>query len=185
MNLFIKQAIMQGLIQINQDNTNIYSLQMLVKSLNLSNFHNYISLYKIYTKEMIDFDKKIKELEKQRQDALWNLKYADLRQKLTQTYVQSLGYIFMDSSVKVTGLRHHIGSSLAFCMAVHNLYYMKQSILKQTIHLTKSNNPKVIKIARIPLYGIYFIVLSALWHIPSISAEIGVRMNCRKLEIQS
>ncbi|CAD8101661.1 unnamed protein product [Paramecium sonneborni] len=90
---------------------------------------------------------------------------------------QSFVFRFLNKdNNKIYTFRNHYGSYMAFGMAIHNTYHLRQSILKQCIHLTKSKNPLIIKLTAIPITSLYFGVLFGLWHIPSFSGEIAIRL---------
>ncbi|CAK84431.1 unnamed protein product (macronuclear) [Paramecium tetraurelia] len=100
----------------------------------------------------------------------------NLQCKLYCAY-QSFMFRFLNKdNFKVYTFRNHYGSYMAFGMAIHNTYHLRQSILKQCIHLTKSKNPTIIKLAAIPITTVYFGVLFGLWHIPSFSGELAIRL---------
>jgi hypothetical protein len=71
-----------------------------------------------------------------------------------------------------------MGSYLAFFLSCYNVFLVRQNILKNAIHITKSNNPKVVKIASILVGSFYFIGLYLLWNIPCFFTEIAVRSYC-------
>ena len=60
-----------------------------------------------------------------------------------------------------------MGSTMAFGVAAYNTFLLRQKIIKNAIHLTKSNNPRVVVAAGAVVTGFYFIGLSLVWHIPS------------------
>lgn len=66
-----------------------------------------------------------------------------------------------------------MGSKIAFCLATYNLYNIRQRIIKQAIHLTKSKNPWVIRGACFYVGLFYYAGLLLIWHIPSISTEFA------------
>ena len=74
--------------------------------------------------------------------------------------------------------RQHMGSYIAFVAAGYNTFLLKQKILKNAIFITKSNNPTVVKSASVGVALLYFSGLSIMWHIPSIFAELAVRVYC-------
>ena len=71
-----------------------------------------------------------------------------------------------------------MGSYIAFVAAGYNTFLLKQKILKNAIFITKSNNPTVVKSASVGVALLYFSGLSIMWHIPSIFAELAVRVYC-------
>jgi len=74
--------------------------------------------------------------------------------------------------------RQHIGSYVAFGIAGYNTFLLKQKIIKNAISITKSINPNVVKTASVGVGLLYFIGLTAVWHIPSLFAELAVRVYC-------
>lgn len=46
----------------------------------------------------------------------------------------------------------HIGSYLAIGMSFYNVYLLKHRIIKQSIHLTKSKNPFIVKLVITKFY---------------------------------
>lgn len=72
--------------------------------------------------------------------------------------------------------RQNLGSYVAFIMAIYNTFLLKQKILKNSIFITKSNNPIVIVSASIFVGAFYFTGLACLWHIPSFFCEIAARV---------
>lgn len=63
-------------------------------------------------------------------------------------------------------------------MSVYNVYLLRQSILKNAIHLTKSNNSKIVKPAAFFVGGCYLLGLYLLWNIPCFFTEVAVRVYC-------
>jgi len=66
--------------------------------------------------------------------------------------------------------RQHFGSLAAFCLAGYNTYLLRQKIIKNAIHLTKSNNTKVVSIGCFIIGSFYYTGLAIVWHIPSFFA---------------
>ena len=71
-----------------------------------------------------------------------------------------------------------MGSYAAAGLALYNTYLLRQTILKNSIALTRSNNPKIVRPASLVVSGFYFMGLAAVWHIPSLFAELAVRVYC-------
>ncbi len=69
--------------------------------------------------------------------------------------------------------RAYYGSKIGLCLATYNLYNIRQTIIKQAIHLTKSKNPWVVKGACFYVGLVYYIGLIMIWQIPSISTEFA------------
>ena len=69
-----------------------------------------------------------------------------------------------------------MGSYVALAMTIYNVHLLRQKILKNAIHITKSNKPLVVKSVSLLIGSLYFAGLYTLWHIPSIGAEIAVRV---------
>ena len=63
--------------------------------------------------------------------------------------------------------RAHLGSIFAFFLAIYNTFLIRQRIIKNSIYITKSNNPIVVKGTCLVVGLMYFSGLYALWHIPS------------------
>ena len=78
-------------------------------------------------------------------------------------------YLLVNSTEEPTYLitRQHIGSMLAFPVAAYNTYLLRQKIIKNAIHLTKSNNPKIVMGGCIAVGSLYYLGLAIVWHIPS------------------
>lgn len=74
--------------------------------------------------------------------------------------------------------RDHTGSYIAMAMSIYNVYLLRQNILKNAIHLTKSNNLKIVRPASFVVGGFYFLGLFVLWNIPCFFTEIAVRVYC-------
>ncbi len=74
--------------------------------------------------------------------------------------------------------RQHLGSLLAFGVAGYNTFLLRQTIIKNAIHLTKSNNPKVVGPACFLVGAFYYAGLAITWHIPSFFTELAVRVYC-------
>ena len=74
--------------------------------------------------------------------------------------------------------RQHFGSYVAFFAAGYNTFLLKQKIIKNAIAITKSKNPTVVKAAATGVSLLYFIGLGVVWHIPSLFAELAVRVYC-------
>ena len=80
-----------------------------------------------------------------------------------------------------------MGSTIAIFAASYNLYQIQQTVIKQAIHLTKSTNTRVIKFVKelsfvslktlfqvkFYLNMFYFGGLLTVWHVPSLSVELG------------
>jgi hypothetical protein len=66
----------------------------------------------------------------------------------------------------------------ALALAFYNTYLLKQKILKNAIHLTKSNKPHIVMSASAVVSVSYFMGLFAVWLIPSFFSEIAVRIYC-------
>lgn len=66
--------------------------------------------------------------------------------------------------------RYGVGSRLATVAALYNLFLIRQRILKNAIYLTKSNNPRTVKLMCVLVGSIYFTGLYCLWKIPSFFA---------------
>ena len=47
--------------------------------------------------------------------------------------------------------RHNFGTKVATFMAAYNLLLIRQRVLKNAIHFTKSNNPLIVKMVLLPL----------------------------------
>lgn len=62
--------------------------------------------------------------------------------------------------------RDHTGSYIAMGLSVYNVYLLRQTILKNAIHLSKSNNVKVVKSMSLIVGGCYLFGLYLLWNIP-------------------
>lgn len=71
--------------------------------------------------------------------------------------------------------RYGVGGTFATVAALYNLFLIRQRIIKNSIFLTKSNNPKVVKAMCLVVGSLYYAGLYSLWHIPSFFSEIGVR----------
>jgi hypothetical protein len=63
--------------------------------------------------------------------------------------------------------RQHFGSYAALVIAGYNTFLLKQKIIKNAIHITKSNNPNVVVGASFLVGAFYYAGLSIVWHIPS------------------
>lgn len=89
-------------------------------------------------------------------------------------------YLLVNSTEEPTYLltRQHMGSTIAFGVAAYNTFLLRQKIIKNAIHLTKSNNPRVAVAAGVVVAGFYFAGLSLVWHIPSFFSELAVRVYC-------
>lgn len=74
---------------------------------------------------------------------------------------------------KISTLRFHTGSHIAAVCATINIYKIRQLILKYTISLTRSKNPKFLKLARIPIGFFFYVFLIMIWHIPSITVQFS------------
>ena len=71
-----------------------------------------------------------------------------------------------------------MGSLVAFGMAGYNTFLLRQKIIKNAIHLTKSNNPHVVRPACFLVAAFYYVGLALTWHIPSFFTELAVRVYC-------
>lgn len=89
-------------------------------------------------------------------------------------------YLVVNSTEEPTYLltRQHMGSLIAFGLAGYNTFLLRQKIIKNAIHLTKSNNPQVVAAASALVGGLYYAGLSIVWHIPSFFSELAVRVYC-------
>ena len=72
--------------------------------------------------------------------------------------------------------RYHAGSYFATIAAIYNTFLLRQKIIKNSIFLTKSNNPRFVKPMCFVIGSFYFFGLYCLWHIPSFFAEVAVRV---------
>ena len=72
--------------------------------------------------------------------------------------------------------RYGIGGTFASVAALYNLFLLRQRIIKNSIFLSKSNNPKVVKTMCVVVGSIYYAGLYCLWHLPSFFSEVGVRV---------
>jgi hypothetical protein len=63
-------------------------------------------------------------------------------------------------------------------LAAYNTFLLRQKILKNAIHLTKSNKPVIVGTASFIVGTFYFAGLSIVWHIPSFFSELAVRVYC-------
>ena len=72
--------------------------------------------------------------------------------------------------------RSHGGTFFALGLAVYNTFLIRQRIIKNAIHITKSNNPRIVKAMTGVVGFLYFSGLYVIWHIPSFFTEIAVRM---------
>ena len=81
-------------------------------------------------------------------------------------------YLLLNSSEEPTYLltRQHFGSLAAFLIAGYNTYLVRQRILKNAIHLTKSNRASVVGVASVGVGAMYYLGLACVWHIPSFFA---------------
>lgn len=89
-------------------------------------------------------------------------------------------YLLVNSTEEPTYLitRQHLGSLAAFMLAGYNTLLLKQRILKNAIHITKSNKPHVVLPAAVGVGVMYFLGLACVWHVPSFFAELAVRVYC-------
>lgn len=89
-------------------------------------------------------------------------------------------YLFVNSTEEPTYLltRQHMGSTAALGIAGYNTFLLRQKIIKNAIHLTKSNNPNVVAAASAVVSLFYFSGLAVVWHVPSFFAELAVRVYC-------
>jgi hypothetical protein len=71
--------------------------------------------------------------------------------------------------------KHGLGCFLATMAAVYNLFLIRQRIIKNAIFLTKSNNPRVVKLMCVAVGSVYFAGLYCCWKIPCLFAEIAAR----------
>lgn len=62
--------------------------------------------------------------------------------------------------------RDHTGSYIAMALSIYNVYLLRQNILKNAIHLTKSNNMKILRPATAVVGSLYLAGLYVLWNIP-------------------
>ncbi len=74
--------------------------------------------------------------------------------------------------------RDHTGSYIAMALSIYNVYLLRQNILKNAIHLTKSNNLKIVKPMSVVVGGFYFVGLYILWNVPCFFTEVAVRVYC-------
>ena len=72
--------------------------------------------------------------------------------------------------------RSHLGTFCALAMACYNTFLIRQRIIKNAIHLTKSNNPRIVKAMTGIVGFLYFTGLYVIWHIPSFFTEVAVRV---------
>ena len=89
-------------------------------------------------------------------------------------------YMFVNSTEEPTYLltRQHFGSYAAVVLAGYNTFLLKQKILKNAISISKSNNPTIVKLAAVGVGLCYFSGLAISWHVPSLFAELAVRVYC-------
>lgn len=71
-----------------------------------------------------------------------------------------------------------MGSLAAFFLAGYNTFLLRQKIIKNAIHLSKSNNPKVVGAVSVFVALLYYGGLAVVWHIPSFFSELAVRVYC-------
>lgn len=71
--------------------------------------------------------------------------------------------------------RYHFGSSAATIAAFYNLFLIRQRVIKNAIYISRSNNPRVVKVMCGVIGSLYLYGLYILWHIPSLFAEVAVR----------
>jgi hypothetical protein len=71
-----------------------------------------------------------------------------------------------------------MGSVLALGLAAYNTFLLRQKIIKNAIHLTKSNHPRVVSAASLLVGGFYYAGLAVVWHVPSFFCELAVRVYC-------
>ena len=74
--------------------------------------------------------------------------------------------------------RDHTGSYIAMAMSIYNVYLIRQTILKNAIHLCKSTKVKIVKPMSYFVGGIYFMGLYLLWNVPCFFTELAVRVYC-------
>lgn len=81
-------------------------------------------------------------------------------------------YLLVNSTEEPTYLitRQHFGSLLAFGLATYNTFLLRQKIIKNAIHLTKSTNTKIVTAGCFIVGSFYYIGLALVWHIPSFFA---------------
>ena len=81
-------------------------------------------------------------------------------------------YLLVNSTEEPTYLitRQHFGSFIAFGLAGYNTFLLKQKIIKNAIHLTKSNNPKIVTGGCLVVGSFYYTGLAIIWHVPSFFA---------------
>lgn len=74
--------------------------------------------------------------------------------------------------------RIHLGTFAALIMSIYNTFLIRQRIIKNAISLSKSNNPRVVKVMSVGIGSLYFVGLFCLWHIPSFFLEVAARLYC-------
>ena len=71
--------------------------------------------------------------------------------------------------------RYGVGSTVASVAALYNLFLIRQRVIKNSIFLTKSKNPRVVKAMCVVVGSIYYGGLYLLWNLPSFFSEVAVR----------
>lgn len=51
-------------------------------------------------------------------------------------------------------------------MSIYNVYLLRQTILKNAIHISKSNNVKIVRPVSLVVGGFYLFGLYLLWNVP-------------------
>jgi hypothetical protein len=74
--------------------------------------------------------------------------------------------------------RSHMGNIFGGIMAVYNLYLLRQKVIKNAIHVTKSTNSIVVKGMSLVVGVLYFMGLYVMWQIPPFFCEVAVRVYC-------
>jgi hypothetical protein len=105
---------------------------------------------------------------------------SELSAKITDFWSVFKYYLFVNSTEEPTYLltRQHVGSLAAFAIAGYNTFLLRQKIIKNAIHLTKSNNPKIVIGTSFFVAAFYYVGLTIVWHIPSFFSELAVRVYC-------
>lgn len=78
-------------------------------------------------------------------------------------------YFNTDNEYRLYITRFGIGPKIAFCLALVNLYNLRQTIIKHSIWMTGSNNPGIVLAGCLLVGGAYSVGLTVIWMIPSIS----------------
>jgi glycerol-3-phosphate responsive antiterminator len=71
--------------------------------------------------------------------------------------------------------KYGFGNSLATLAAIYNLFLIRQRVIKNAIFLTKSNNPRVVKLMCGVVGAVYFAGLYICWKIPPFLGEVAAR----------